>query len=51
MSDYGKGVCDLELLRNIIDLSNKFKIPVFADPRRKIKILIFIEIVFVLRLI
>ena len=37
VSDYGKGVCDLELVRNIIDLSNKLKIPVFADPRKKNK--------------
>ena len=37
VSDYGKGVCDLELVRNIIDLSNKLNIPVFADPRKKNK--------------
>lgn len=37
ISDYGKGVCDLELMRNIIDLSNKLNIPVYADPRKKNK--------------
>ena len=28
VSDYGKGVCDFELVKNIIELSNKLKIPV-----------------------
>lgn len=37
VSDYGKGVCDLELIRNVIELSNRLNIPVFTDPRKKNK--------------
>lgn len=37
ISDYGKGVCDFDMIKNIIELSNNFNIPVFADPRKKNK--------------
>tara|TARA_B100001121_G_scaffold308508_1_gene332668 strand:- start:1985 stop:2950 length:966 start_codon:yes stop_codon:yes gene_type:complete len=37
VSDYGKGVCDFEVLRYLIELANYLNIPVFADPRKKNK--------------
>jgi D-beta-D-heptose 7-phosphate kinase/D-beta-D-heptose 1-phosphate adenosyltransferase len=33
ISDYGKGVCTVKLLRTVIDLAVKHKIPVITDPK------------------